>query len=266
MITLDNISKDAVVKFDDYDIISLASDTGAQSVKDIINLMHEYPDYDWTRVLKYLNIVRVNLDLANLKGNEPDIFPTNGYSDSRLLKQDTMNCGGVLLLDSPIGFKYKHVSLKDIPISEIKTNLSHTTISGKNMVGICYKKIGPTDVPKIARAVKMYEEQIERQAKLTDDRDSNLFTLDRILKIQIIDDIYNEIVAYLVSNTIDTLIWSELSEVQKKIYISSTINYGKSEELIREQITNYVANYTTVPELEGISKKDYKVLKRFIVR
>ena len=34
----------------------------------------------------------------------------------------------------------------------------------------------------------------------------------------------------------------------------------------RKNLKNYIANYTTLPELEQVANHDLKVLKRFIVR
>ena len=73
-------------------------------------------------------------------------------------------------------------------------------------------------------------------------------------------------VYYLVYNTNERLVWSTLSDTQKQLYLSSAINKKQEDIKTRQRIKEYIANYTTLSELERVADHDLKVLKRFIVK
>ena len=52
----------------------------------------------------------------------------------------------------------------------------------------------------------------------------------------------------------------------KQLYLSSAINKKQEDIKTRQRIKEYIANYTTLPELERVAGHDLKVLKRFIVK
>ena len=128
------------------------------------------------------------------------------------------------------------------------------------------RKIGYSCLPQITLAIHLFEEQIKRQAKLTDKRNINLFNQDFEEKFQIVKDAYAEIIAYLLYNTEERLVWGKLTDVQKRLYLSSIINQKKSDFDTKNNIISTIAHYTTLPEIENISNHNYRVLKRFIVK
>ena len=69
---------------------------------------------------------------------------------------------------------------------------------------------------------------------------------------------------YLIYNTEERTIWGELTESQKKLYISSVINNKKRDTIIKDRMIDIISNYTTLPELEKVADGNRKVLKRFI--
>ena len=69
---------------------------------------------------------------------------------------------------------------------------------------------------------------------------------------------------YLIYNTEERTIWGELTESQKKLYISSVINNKKRDTIIKDRMIDIISNYTTLPELEKVVDGNRKVLKRFI--
>lgn len=68
----------------------------------------------------------------------------------------------------------------------------------------------------------------------------------------------------LIYNTEERTIWGELTESQKKLYISSVINNKKRDTIIKDRMIDIISNYTTLPELEKVADGNRKVLKRFI--
>ena len=119
-------------------------------------------------------------------------------------------------------------------------------------------------VPRILTALDMYSEQVARQAKLTDLRDINLFTYQQKEKEEIVKELYDKMMKYLLG-TVSEFVWGELSDMQKQLYLLSIANKTKKGQRIRRTMISIISNYTTLPELEGASE-DFKVLKRFIKR
>lgn len=269
MVELKNVSANIVIPYCNDNIRELLDKTGAVSVEDILALITKFPKYDWSIVIKKLDEVEREMNLANKRGHEPEMFYTRGYADEDLLQQDLMNYGNILLLDNPPYFKTRHISLQDKSIAQIKTDLAHTATNGKNYViaaNYRYRNIGPNSLPGVVLSIEMYEEQIERQANLTSERGINLFELHKDIKMQITEEMYNEIIMYLLYNASERLAWGCLSDAQKKLYLSSAINKTQIDVRTRQKIKEYIANYTTLPELERVADHDLKVLRRFIVK
>lgn len=269
MIELKNVSVRTVIPYNNYRLSNLIQNSGATSVKDVLKLMDEYPQYNWFDVMKDISDVERQMNLANKNGYQAEMYYTKGYSNEELSQQDLENYGEILLLNNPIDFKVKYRRLEDLSIAQIKTDLAHTFPNGKNFVVASnsrYRKIGNNSIPRLISAIEMYEEQIERQSQLTSERDINLFELDKDIKLEITEEMYNEIIMYLVYNANERLVWSTLSDAQKKLYLSSAINKKRKDIETRERIKEYIANYTTLPELEKVANNNLKVLKRFIVK
>ena len=265
MITLENVSVKRLML--DSKILKLANKANVNSVEDIVRLSIKYPEYNWTRLLIEIDQLKKSMALANKKGYEPQVYMTKGYTDEILEKQDEKNMGSVLLLDNPTQYSSCRFStLKNRSIATIKQDLSHTFEDGRNYLQSYYRNIGLGQIPEILAAIEMYESQIERQAKLTDDKNRNLFRLNRVEKRIAISDVYNEIVKYLVFNTKESLFWAKLTESQKRLYLSSIINQKESDLIIRERLTKMIADYTTILELEDVANHDLHVLQRFIVK
>ena len=266
MIELKNISARTVVPYDSYSIKELVKKTGATSAEDVLELITKYPEYNWSKVIKMFGGVERQMDLANKRGRQPEMYYTKGYSDKELSQQDLFNGGGILLLNNPTDFKVKYRTLETKSIAEIKTNLAHTLPNGQNVVSASYRKIGDGSINGLVSSIEMYEDQIQRQSQLTKERNINLFNLHKDTKMDITEEMYNEIIMYLVYNTNERLVWSSLSDAQKQLYLSSAINKKQEDIKTKQRIKEYIANYTTLPELERVADHDLKVLKRFIVK
>lgn len=272
MITLNDVSAKTVIALGGYNpsaIEVLAKNIGVKSVEDVLQMIYKYPEYNWDRTLEKIKRVKGLVDNANDRGTQPEQYFIKDYSDPILDRQNKLNIGNYLPLDNPTHYQTTLNRLRGKTIAEIKEDLAHITpdgrcyISGSNST---YRNIGSAELPRIVTAIEMFQDQIERQAQLTDDRTKNLFDLDRDKKIEIVEQSYTDIIDYLVCNTQARLIWGQLSDTQKKKYISSTINNNKPDRETRANIISYVSDYTTLPELEKVANHDLKVLKRFIVK
>ena len=54
--------------------------------------------------------------------------------------------------------------------------------------------------------------------------------------------------------------------MNKKLLIGSMDGKKQEDIKTRQRIKEYIANYTTLPELERVADHNLKVLKRFIVK
>ena len=266
MIKLENVYANSIIPYNAYAIRDLMEKLDIKSFDELLELRKEFPEYNWDKVQKDIIYAQKRIDLANKRGQEPEIYSTKGYSNINLNKQDEMNNGDILLLHSPTGHRVKFAHINHKPISLIKEELSHTIADGRNAFIHRNRYMGASLIPKLISAIEMYEEQIERQSKLTTDLSIDLFKLDRYDKKAIVDDVYKDIMMYLIDNAEFGLVWDKLSDNQKNIYISSIYNAGVNDIQTRNKVIDYISNYTTLPELEEVSKGDCKVLKRFIKR
>ena len=268
MIKLENISAKKIIPYGDLEIQKLVMDTKATSVKDLLNLIKEFPEYNWGNTKEKCEKIEKLVNAINKIAYKTEVYYTKGYTNSDLLIQDKMNNGDILLLNNPTRICCRFSYLKGKSIAKIKSDLACTLGTEKNYVATSpeYFKIGTKNIPTLISAIEMFETQIERQATLTKERNINLFELNKETKLEITEAMYNEIINYLVYNTKGRLVWSNLSDTQKKLYISSTINKTMEDVNTRKNLKNYIANYTTLPELEQVANHDLKVLKRFIVR
>jgi hypothetical protein len=261
MIRLSNISADYVLYGSEQRFLDLARENNCYNVEDLISLTKLYPKYNWDVVNKRIDELKLIVERNNIKGIELETYE---YENNGIELVDKLNRGDVLLLDNPtLELQTKFRGLRTYSIDEIKHNLKLTDQLGRNVIGRI-RNIGPDSITKIISALKMYDEQILRQANLTEKRNYNLFLKDKKAKNEIVQDLYSDIIMYLIYNTEERTIWGELTESQKKLYISSVINNKKRDTIIKDRMIDIISNYTTLPELEKVADGNRKVLKRFI--
>ena len=261
MIKLSDISINNVLYGSEQRFVNLAKENNCYSVEDLISLTKEYTKYNWDIVNKRIDELKLIVDKSSIKGIKPETYE---YEDNGIESVDKLNKGDVLLLDNPtLELQTKFKGLRTYSIDEIKHNLKLTDQFGRNVIGRI-RNIGPDSITKIISALKMYDEQILRQANLTEKRNYNLFLKDKKAKNEIVEDLYSDIIMYLIYNTEERTIWGELTESQKKLYISSVINNKKRDTIIKDRMIDIISNYTTLPELEKVADGNRKVLKRFI--
>lgn len=238
-----------------------------ESVKDVITLIDNYPELSWQILQRRIENIISQMNRANVEGRRVQIYSPKDYSHESLLYTDKLNTGKELLLHNPtIQYQTQFSALEEFNISEIKRYLTHTTSTGKNYLLMCARNIVEERVLQILSAIEMYEDQIERQALLTQERNINLFTYNYVEKRKIVEDNLGSIVEYLIANTRKKLVWGNFTDVQKKLLMSSLVNKKSIDLTIKERLIDIISNYTTLPELEELFNNNQKVLKRFIVR
>ena len=261
MITLDNISLETLhiswyePKYYDY-LWRLR----AKSVQDVIDNKDLLGDQDHLkRINSKIIEVKKKVELLNEKGNELKIYKTdrtNWFTDKK-------NSGEVLLLTNPTSdYSVRQRILEYKPIEKIKDDLGLMNVDGQNYLVFSYKKIGEAYLVKLLKALEMYDEQVLKQSKETKDI-NNIFTYNHDEKATIVSYNYEDIINYFVDNNRD-LIWGDLSDNQKRAYLSSVTRKTQADRKTRKRINNYIANYTTLDELNNIQEDDYKLLNKFI--
>ena len=265
MLKLENIYvKEIINASTDLEVIELIIKNKSESVRDVIDLIKKYPNYNWKNTIEEIMLIEKKLAMLNDKGIEPIIYKTNSYSDTRLYETDTMNCADVLPLYSvtnlnPVNF----FGVKNKQIRVVKAQLGHTIVSGENYFQVRNNNLGTVKVQKMVDAIKMYEEQIERQSLLTNNKEQNLFTLHSDRKYQIVNENIEVIVLYLLRTAKKELTWGRLSEQMKSELISCAINNTLKDKQVRNNLVTYISNFTTLEELKS---EDENVFKRFIIK
>ena len=175
MIRLSNISADYVLYGSEQRFLDLARENNCYSVEDLISLTKLYPKYNWDVVNKRIDELKLIVERNNIKGIELETYE---YENNGIELVDKLNRGDVLLLDNPtLELQTKFRGLRTYSIDEIKHNLKLTDQFGRNVIGRI-RNIGPDSITKIISALKMYDEQILRQANLTEKKNYNLFLKD----------------------------------------------------------------------------------------
>lgn len=219
----------------------------------------------------YLNNVINRMNKANEKGLGLEIFMDNNYKESLIDRKtleltDRENMGNVLLYTIPyISSGVKKSCVEHLSIEQIKYYLSYVDDVYFRNLFFKNRNFGVVATKRVLEVINFYEEQVLRQAKETDERDINLFMLNKTYKDEIIEDEVRYIAEYLVDNAL-VCIWGKMTDLQKKKLIScTTSSRGKNLKNDRRALVNAISNYTTLNEIkDGVIKS--RVLDRFIVK
>lgn len=241
-----------------------------QRLKDLLNSQKEEFQSVSYFLKRRLYEVEMELKKKNELDVEPEIFTFQTYQNSNIdietLKlTDRENNGNVLLYSCPTIKGGARINiLKTLSIDEIKNLASHLNQYHFNNALSMKRNFGIDTVKRVVDVVKFYEEQVLRQAKETEERGINLFSLNKDAKDEIVESQFKEIIEYLLDNA-EQCIWGNLTS-SKKIQMLRTINAIRGGILEdRRRLVNAISNYTTLSELEqGVVKK--RTLDRFIVK
>lgn len=255
-----------------YEIMKKYNLDNFQKVKDFLDSNSVELNYELIRevMTEYLNYVKEKIDEANLIEKKTEIFTFETYNhsniDDKTLKiTDESNKGNVLLYADPLlpCGRRKNI-LKRLTISEIKYLLNHLDDYNLENTLANIRSFGIGTCDKVVDMITLYEEQVLRQAKETEEREINLFTVNKTEKDEIVAEEIKYIAEYLVDNA-NELIWGELTDTAKKRIMSAILGRSEQGRKNRQLLIDTISNYTTLSELEaGIIKK--KTLNRFIVK
>lgn len=256
-----------------------------QQLKDFLS--SNAPELDRDGIIRYLNSelnhIEKLLNRVNNLGTQPQIFTFDSFQSEEIDGKtisitDERNRGKVLLTTNPISLNKGIDSLRKLPISEIKQRLSH--VDGRSLKNELHEltSISPKKIEGVVSAVKFYDEQVLRQFLETEQRDINLFFLNKAEKRAIVESQTREIAEYIVDNA-DKCIWGTLSDLQKRAIMQLSLT--ERSKKIQDSFINTISNYTTLGELEkgilseqeiptvigGVIKRERrKPIDRFIVR
>jgi len=251
---------------DNYSIITYGQ------IEEQINLGN--PDFNIGIFKQQLKQVEKNIELLTEQGIKPEIYSSKGYRlgvvDLRSLEiTDKYTSGRNLILKSPTNIRHTNRDgyINMHTIGELKHMLSHVHPNLKNVLLSGNYCLTREDIPKLIKAINFYEEQVIRKAQeIKKDKSihlpRNVFEYDKDIKRQLVEEQIKEVVDYLTSST-STYIWGKLSDAEKLRLIKS-VTSKSGNQIIRRNIVEMIANYTTLSEIEEGLKP--KTLKRFIVR
>lgn len=256
-----------------YELLVAYDITDFQKLKDFLESKN--PDLNNKHVLEILKDCLYGTTGRMYEANEMDkeieIYTFDNYKksnidDKTLSITDKSNNGEVLLYNVPLLLygRRKNV-LRNLSIAEIKELLGHVEHFDFENAFTKIRSFGTKTGEKIVSSIDFYEQQVLRQAQETDEREINLFTVNKLQKDEIVAAEIKYIVEYLLDNAKE-LVWGNLTDTQKKRLMTAVLsNRGEQPQKDRIKLIDAISNYTTLSELEqGVIKK--KVLNRFIVR
>ena len=232
------------------------------------------PDFNKEIFKQELEKVEKNIELLTEQGIKPEMYKSEGYRlgvvDLRSLEiTDKYTSGRNLIIKSPTNIRHtnrdSYVNMHTV--GQLKHMLGHVHPNFRNVLlygNYCLKR---EDIPNIIRAINFYEEQVIRQAKEMKKDPSiylpqNIFEYDKKIKKVLVNEKIKDVVDYLTSST-STYIWGKLTDTEKLRLIRS-VTSKSGNQMIKNNIVEMIANYTTLSEIEEGLKT--KTLKRFIVR
>ena len=125
-----------------------------------------------------------------------------------------------------------------------------------------YLSLSHKDIIKVKNAINFYEQQVIRQFNEPCGFNDNLFTLNEKEKSSIVEEEYEQIIEYLINNSI-SCIYGNMTSSKKMSLICSIDGKGEVNYYIKNRMIRLIADYTTLGELrQGLVKT--KVLDRFI--
>ena len=146
----------------------------------------------------------------------------------------------------------------DAAKNQITRNPTNTVFDAKRLIGRKYED------REVQDDMKLWPFKIVEDPQ--SDRPQVQITYQKQERIDLVQDRYAYIIAYLLCTAKESLLWSDLTENIKELYLSSINGKKLSDSRIKKQVIDYISNYTTLEELENLEKENYKVLNKFIKR
>lgn len=234
-----------------------------------------HPIFDKPNFRAMLEMIKENIEYANILGIVPEVFYTDNYKDVQIDKKtlkatERKTFCRQLVINHPIlGPSDKVEQIKNLKISEAKILLSKIVAYNKKVVGNnafldSYSTFTEKDIEELIRAINFYETQIINQYLETGKRGTCLFGIDKQEREKIVENEIKDIIYYFVDNA-DECIWGLLTDEQKRklVYAIKNKNIPENNRMVRRMI-NVIANYTTLSEIENGIK--IKTLDKFIIR
>lgn len=245
----------------DQDLFLKAGIVDYQKLEDFIR---KNPEWKFSKTADHLFMVKERV-LVQDDEFEGTIYQIPEYSDDSLAYNDSLVFGSSLILNSPSSTnRLFTANLEKMTMAEIKHRLTHLNVYFKNFFEV-YSTMSPAKARKVLSALYLYNEQIERQALETSRRDINLFTYMYEEKRKIIEKEIIDIIAWFLQNTKEAFIWGDLSETQKKKYLSAMVRDFTPDIYLKENLIDVITNYVSMSEVEeGLTKGD--TLKRFVIK
>jgi len=200
---------------------------------------------------------------------EFDSYQNSGFNEDILNQTDKFVIGENLIIHNPlIPHSTFCLELNEISIYTMKSLLGLYSIERvptglDNAFTNSIKNFGVERTRLVVESIRFYEEQIIRQANLYPDDGRNLFFIDFVEKMQMVDEQLDEIINYLVNN--DHFVWGSISPQQRKYLLECNIRKMEKLRLVREKLIRMICNYVTIEETKsGLVKT--RTLDRFILK
>lgn len=233
-----------------------------QMLKDYVDSGNVEFDIDFFKTA--LLRTQLALERANKKEKIANVYFCNDYKHSdidsyslRITDKSTM--GDVLPVCNLLNTATKaRVSLSKYSIETIKRLLGQVVICNEtaalksvpNAFGKYGSIFGEKNLKNFVSIINFYEEQVIRQAHETNLRGVDLFSLNREIKLSLVQEQLNEILGYILECG-DSQFFGPASLKRNRI-LKAIINNENvyNALLVRENVIQFLTNYTTLDELE----------------
>lgn len=231
------------------------------------------PDFN-TRIFKD-QLARVKNQMPKLSTKVlPSLYHFTSYEQSgfdvELLKEvDSKTPSSVLPFNSPFHLqRAMGHRLRFYKIDDLKTLLGLYSSCGKIALNSCTSNIGPYKINLIANLINFYDEQvlrIVREQGFTPCK-RGLFFVDHDSKVDLVRENLPGMIDVLVDEA-DEYIWGPATDrlKDKLITCASSSDLKASDRHAQYKLVNYLANYTTLSELQDDELRTDAV-KRFIIK
>ena len=255
---------------DCINVLTIFRENAINNYEDLKNMLYKFENtFLYNYIKSDLNAVEKRINVANMKGVEPEIYAGDWYcgvniSESILKVTDNNTNCSVLPFTSPlVCTNMKKRILSNYSIADAKYMLGHLQSDLRNefkFVTGCYSK---EDLIRLKNLIKFYEMQVQRQYEGFEERSYpvNLFNYDDLYKAILVELQLDDIVEYLFDNG-ESFIWGDFSDKDKLRLLNATC---QSKHYAKNNLIDLISNYTTFSELETGAVKS-RALDRFIVK
>lgn len=218
--------------------------------------------------IKLYELTKKYINKKHMINKEAHIYDSNNLEninerDLEVTEEETLVKNLILNAVVDDSWRVTFLDIESLNIKKLRFFLQHVTPNGKNSLEL-FPRIGNKTINNVIKALDFYEEQIKRQYGERHIIGSDLFTLNREAKQNIVEKEIAKYVEYLLSFSYD-FIWGKRSANTNKLLEECLISRNKYAVINRDRLIETLTNYMTLEELEDGVIENH-TLDRFMLK